>query len=629
MAPVNDRRRDGSVAGLAGTINGFDLARVQAADDVVERVDIGSGQDLYGLARRAGLDDQTAEDAVQETLVRLWIEIRSGTDILDPPAWSFRTLYRIAMDQHRLRRRVRELVERIGRRPATHGHRRGPADDDLVGGRSPAPSSAAGDVPAVSSRHDVRGDCACHDDHAFRSACPCGEGERQSSSKSWSDDGGLTMDDERLERRLRRDPTMDPPHRVGAFRDRLADRGKHGPVARGRRDIRVGGPLAIVATVLVATALIVGRAVGPTVAPGSAFPTAAVAPTPTEALPSASLQTTLIDWAHRGTVHRATLAVVNQIGETWTGSSIRPGEPELDSLSTYRIGDLSRILSASAVMSLDECGRGMGFSPCPKPGPDAPFSIDDRVARWIPDWPNGEAIRVRQLLDGTSGVAPVTSGMADLLARVAADPAADWTEAGLLARARALPPAFPSGNGFALTDTADLLLDDIIARVSGRPSLFWIGSSTTDHFGLVSTTLPYEPPEGLVAGTLVDGQRLADLPPAVLRAVGNASGVASNALDLARFANPAWSSSSIHDASTIAAITAIANPNSYGLGVRGFCPCAAGRSTVLGLTGHAAAWSGIVAKDRVGGWSLALLVDADLSDADLTAAVNEVLATRP
>jgi RNA polymerase sigma-70 factor (ECF subfamily) len=126
MVPVSDeRRRDRSLVSPGATVNGFDVARVHAADAVVERVDIGSGQNLYGLARRAGLDDQTAEDAVQETLVRLWLEVRSGTDILDPPAWSFRTLYRIAMDQHRLRRRVREVVERIGRRPP-------PAPIDIV-----------------------------------------------------------------------------------------------------------------------------------------------------------------------------------------------------------------------------------------------------------------------------------------------------------------------------------------------------------------------------------------------------------------------------------------------------------------------------------------------------------------
>lgn len=117
MSPQNDERRDRSFAGSRTRADGFDSARIRKADEVVERIDVGSGQNLFGLARRAGLDDQTAEDAVQETLVRLWLEVRSGTDIIDPPAWSFRTLYRIAMDQHRLRRRIGELVERVGRRP--------------------------------------------------------------------------------------------------------------------------------------------------------------------------------------------------------------------------------------------------------------------------------------------------------------------------------------------------------------------------------------------------------------------------------------------------------------------------------------------------------------------------------
>jgi len=116
-APVNDERRDRSVASPGATVDRFDSARLRIADEIVEQVDLAQGQGLFGLARRAGLDDEAAEDAVQETLVRLWLEVRSGTDILNPPAWSFRTLYRIAMDQHRLRRRVRELVERIGRRP--------------------------------------------------------------------------------------------------------------------------------------------------------------------------------------------------------------------------------------------------------------------------------------------------------------------------------------------------------------------------------------------------------------------------------------------------------------------------------------------------------------------------------
>ena len=440
------------------------------------------------------------------------------------------------------------------------------------------------------------------------------------------------MDDERLERLLRRDPTMDPPHRVGAFRDRLAARGLIGSTAPRRREIQVIGPLALAATLVVVVALIAGRILSPEVGPGltSPSPSASVPPTPTATpspLPTARLQTTLIDWAHRGAAHRATLAVIGPTGETWTGSSGRPGEQALDPLATYRIGEMSRMLLVSAVMSLDECGHGIGAAACAPASVNPPFSIDDRVSRWIPDWPNGDAIRVRQLLDGTSGLAPTTSGMTDLLARVTANPRADWTEAGQIARARALPPSFAPGTGFALTDTADLLLDDIVSRVTGRPSLLWIEASATRHFGLPSTTLPGEPPKGLVVGTLANGRPLADLPPAVTTAAGNASGMASDALDLARYANPAWSSSAIHDASTIDVVTAVANERSYGLGVRGFCPCVAGRPTVLGLTGHAAAWSGIVAKDTVGRWAIALLVDADLSDADLEAALNEMLAT--
>jgi hypothetical protein len=325
------------------------------------------------------------------------------------------------------------------------------------------------------------------------------------------------MDDEQLERRLRRDPTMDPLHRVGAFRDRLADRTVPGSRARRREGSRIGAPLVIAATLLVVAALIAGHVISPAVGPGSATPTATPAPLPTE-----RLQTTLVDWAHRGGVHRATLAVISRIGEMWTGSSPKTGEQTLDPESTYRIGEISRMLLVSAVMSLDECGRGLGFSRCPAPGTDPPFGIADRLSRWIPDWPNGDAITVRQLLDGTNGLAPVTSGIADLVDRIAADPAADWTEAGLIARARALPPAFAPGSGFAITDTADLLLDDIIARATGRPSLFWIGSSAIGHFGLDSTTLSYEPPEGIVPGTLAGGRRLSDLSPTVLAALGNA-----------------------------------------------------------------------------------------------------------
>ena len=70
-------------------------------------------QEMFGFARRLGLADEDASDAVQETMLRLWRELDSGTNVVDPDAWVFRVLYRLAVDNHRLRGRLRGLAERL------------------------------------------------------------------------------------------------------------------------------------------------------------------------------------------------------------------------------------------------------------------------------------------------------------------------------------------------------------------------------------------------------------------------------------------------------------------------------------------------------------------------------------
>jgi RNA polymerase sigma factor (sigma-70 family) len=83
------------------------------------------GRELWGLARHLGLEPEEADDAVQETLLRLWTVLREGAVIERPDAWAFRALYRLAMDRHRWRRRVRLLTERIG---GSAGERHGGLD---------------------------------------------------------------------------------------------------------------------------------------------------------------------------------------------------------------------------------------------------------------------------------------------------------------------------------------------------------------------------------------------------------------------------------------------------------------------------------------------------------------------
>jgi RNA polymerase sigma factor (sigma-70 family) len=85
--------------------------------DTIVGVQAERGSELWGLARHLGLSPDEADDAVQETLLRLWTALRDGPAIEHPDAWAFRSLYRLAMDRHRWHRRVRLLAERLGAQP--------------------------------------------------------------------------------------------------------------------------------------------------------------------------------------------------------------------------------------------------------------------------------------------------------------------------------------------------------------------------------------------------------------------------------------------------------------------------------------------------------------------------------
>ena len=84
------------------------------------------GQALFGFVRRLGLSDEQAHDCVQEVLLRLWSELDRGVTVTDPKGWLFRAVYRVAMDEHRFRRRVAGLVALLGGRASLQ---KSPVDD--------------------------------------------------------------------------------------------------------------------------------------------------------------------------------------------------------------------------------------------------------------------------------------------------------------------------------------------------------------------------------------------------------------------------------------------------------------------------------------------------------------------
>lgn len=83
---------------------------------VVARLQHGDGQALFGFVRRLGLTDAQADDAVQEVFARMLEVQRQGIAIANPRSWAFQAVYRIAMDQHRLRARISGIVDRLSDR---------------------------------------------------------------------------------------------------------------------------------------------------------------------------------------------------------------------------------------------------------------------------------------------------------------------------------------------------------------------------------------------------------------------------------------------------------------------------------------------------------------------------------
>lgn len=92
------------------------LAAGMTDADLLTDLQAEHGPVLYDFARHQGLTDEQAADAVQEALLRLWRELRRGTRIERPPAWLFRTVYHLAMAQHRWRRQLSLLLPRIAPR---------------------------------------------------------------------------------------------------------------------------------------------------------------------------------------------------------------------------------------------------------------------------------------------------------------------------------------------------------------------------------------------------------------------------------------------------------------------------------------------------------------------------------
>ncbi|MEV0334206.1 serine hydrolase domain-containing protein [Nocardia sp. NPDC050717] len=114
------------------------------------------------------------------------------------------------------------------------------------------------------------------------------------------------------------------------------------------------------------------------------------------------------------------------------------------------------------------------------------LSLDDPVARWLPETLRDKAITIRHLLQHTSGLRDDLPGYTTPAEYL--DQRDDLhSSADLVARALANPPASAPGGAWAYSNTGYLLLDMVIERATGGPGHQAIAERVVGPLGLDHT----------------------------------------------------------------------------------------------------------------------------------------------
>ena len=302
---------------------------------------------------------------------------------------------------------------------------------------------------------------------------------------------------------------------------------------------------------------------------------AAVAPSPSPTVDPATaavLQRALEAARKSMVIPGIEATVILADGRTWTGvagDAVAATHAKVTPETPFAIASVTKTFTAALILRLAEQGR---------------LTIDDRLARWLPNYPNAARITLRMLLQHTSG-------LADFFQNPKFDAALNRAKGRAWTPDEVLPfvakPAFAPGKGWGYSNTNYVLLGLVAERAGGAP---WADQVRDDFFvplGLASTYVqgvgtPNVPPAHanqmfigyggkILPRDLSDGSTIAPFT-AVATAAYSAGSIASTTKDLARWARALYGGDVLTPASLAEMLTF--DPNieryaalAYGLGV--------------------------------------------------------------
>jgi CubicO group peptidase (beta-lactamase class C family) len=139
--------------------------------------------------------------------------------------------------------------------------------------------------------------------------------------------------------------------------------------------------------------------------------------------------------------------------------------------TVFRIASNTKSFTAASVLILAERGR---------------LSIDDKLSKYLPDFPRGDEVTIRQLLNHTSGIASFDEAVADQRELAVAH-----TPKEMIALIQGLKPlyVFPPGTAYRYSNSGYHLLGYIVEQVSGQSLNRFMTENIFAKLGMTHTAM--------------------------------------------------------------------------------------------------------------------------------------------
>ena len=115
----------------------------------------------------------------------------------------------------------------------------------------------------------------------------------------------------------------------------------------------------------------------------------------------------------------------------------------LDPRNIFRIGSITKTLTATTILKMVATSQ---------------LALQDRLSKFLPEFPNGENISIASLLNHTAGISDAWD----------ANPADAMSTADLVRAIGRQPPDFPPGTEWRYSNSGYLILAQIVEKVSGQ-----------------------------------------------------------------------------------------------------------------------------------------------------------------